>query len=85
VLSATPSTPDFIESPKMLSEWMRRGSPVAVKRKSREPIVMWLLVAKLLPPVNDEVRAIKVEDVTWHANGTLPNVPTLVVSEGGRL
>jgi hypothetical protein len=34
---ATPGTPDVSEPPGMLSEWMRRGSPVVVARKSREP------------------------------------------------
>jgi hypothetical protein len=50
-------------------------------RKSREPNVMRLPRAKLSPPVNAEVRAIGVEDVTWHANSPLHGVPTVVVSE----
>jgi hypothetical protein len=54
---------------------------VAVVRKSREPNVMRLPRAKLSPPVNAEVRAIGVEDVTWHANSPLHGVPTVVVSE----
>jgi hypothetical protein len=39
--------------------------------------------AKLSLSVNAEVRAIKVEDVTWHANGPLPGAPNVVVSEIG--
>jgi hypothetical protein len=45
--------------------------------------MMWLPGAKLSLPLNVEVRAIGVEDVTWHANGPLPGVPTIMVSETG--
>jgi hypothetical protein len=33
---ATPGAPDVGKLPRMLSEWTRWGSPVAVVRKSRE-------------------------------------------------
>jgi hypothetical protein len=46
---------DVSELPRMLSKWMRRGSSVAVARKSREPNVMWLPGVKLSPSVNVEV------------------------------
>jgi hypothetical protein len=58
---ATPGVPDVGEPPRMLSEWTRRGSLVTVARKLREPNMMRLPGAKLLPPVNAEVRAIGVE------------------------
>jgi hypothetical protein len=51
---ATPGTHDVGELPWM-SEWTRRGSLVAVARKSTEPNVMRFLRAKLSPPVNAEM------------------------------
>jgi hypothetical protein len=80
---ATPDVPDVGETPWMLSEWTRRGSLVAVARKSRELNIMWLLGVKLSPLVNAEVRAIIVEDVNWHANGPLLGAPTVMVLEIG--
>jgi hypothetical protein len=75
-----PDTPNVGERPRMLSEWKRWGSPVAVARKSTESKVMRLPGSKLPPPVNTEVRVIGVEDVTWHAIGLLPGTPTIMVS-----
>jgi hypothetical protein len=45
---------------------------MAVARKSREPNMMWLKGAKVLPLMNAKELAIGVEDVTWHANDPLP-------------
>jgi hypothetical protein len=78
---ATTGVPDVGEPPHMLSKWTRQGSPVMVARKLRYPNMMRLPGAKLSPPVNAKVRTIGVEDVTWHANGPLPGMPTIVVSE----
>jgi hypothetical protein len=76
----TPGTHDVGELPWM-SDWMRRGSLVEVARKSREPNVMRLPRAKLSPPVKAEMRAIRVEDVTWHSSSPLPVAPTIMVLE----
>jgi hypothetical protein len=78
---ATPSAPNVGELPRILSEWRSQGSPMVVARKLRELNVMWLPRARLSPPMNVEVRAIGVEDVTSHANGPLPSVPNVAVSK----
>jgi hypothetical protein len=80
---ATPGAPDVSEPPWMVSKWTRRGSLVAVVRKSRESNMMRLPGAKLSSSVNIEVRAIGVEDVTWHANGPLTGAPAIVLEIGG--
>ena len=72
---------DVSELPRMLSKWMRRGSSVAVARKSREPNMIRLLGAKVSPPADEGDWAIGVESVAWHANGPLLGAPTVVVLE----
>lgn len=64
-----------------ISGSMRRSSQVTMARKSSESNMMWLQGAKVLSPGNAEDWDIGVEDVAWHANGTLPNAPTVVNSE----
>jgi hypothetical protein len=60
--------PDVGEPPGMLLEWTKRGSSVAVARNSREPNLMLLLGANVLPLAKADELAIKVKNVAWHTN-----------------